>query len=144
MFTEMGTAMDADTVAAAFRNWVTAHLAAGTYRSWVVEGPSGGIVAGGGMTVIPWPPGPWYVGGRIAFIYNVYTEPTHRRRGVALVLNVDGFGDPPNKIARYDDFNHPRSRFHRGFKVFYKEDTSMMSPQQVLELRPRPDLVIYE
>src|SRR5205085_2083023 len=60
-----------------------------------------------------------------------------RRRGVALVLNVDGFGDPPNKIARYDDFNQPRSRFHRGFKVFYKEDTNMMSPQQVLQLRPR-------
>ena len=24
--------------------------------------------------------------------------------GVALVVNVDGFGDPPNKIAKYREF----------------------------------------
>ncbi len=68
----------------------------------------------------------------------------HRRRDIAMVLNVDGFGDPPNKIVKYNDFTHPPTRFRNGFKVFYKEDTNMMSPAQVLELRPRPDLVIYE
>jgi GNAT superfamily N-acetyltransferase len=86
MFTEMGTAIDADSVAAAFRNWVTRSLADGTYRSWVVEAASGQIVAGGGLTIIPWPPGPWHIGGRIAFIYNVYTEPAHRRRGIARMI----------------------------------------------------------
>jgi hypothetical protein len=66
------------------------------------------------------------------------------RRGVALVLNVDGFGDQPNKIAKYREFTHPRTGFRRGFKLFYTEDTNLMTPRQVLALRPRPDLVIYE
>lgn len=86
MFSEMGTSIDADSVAKAFRDWVTRLLPAGTYRGWVVEGPAGDIVAGGGMTVLPWPPGPWYIGGRIAFVYNVYTEPQHRRRGLARMM----------------------------------------------------------
>jgi GNAT superfamily N-acetyltransferase len=33
--------------------------------------------------VIPWPPGPLYSSGRLAFVYNVYTEPEHRRHGLA-------------------------------------------------------------
>ncbi len=71
-------------------------------------------------------------------------EKLRRRRGLALVLNVDGFGDQPNKISKYVDFTHPRSRFKSGYKLFYKEDTNLMTPSQVLKLRPRPDLVIYE
>jgi hypothetical protein len=67
-----------------------------------------------------------------------------RRRGVALVLNVDGFGDQPNKISKYVAFTHPRTRFRSGYKLFYKEDTNLMTPAEVLKLRPRPDLVIYE
>ena len=35
-------------------------------------------------------------------------------------------------------------RFHAGFKLFYHEDTNLMSPRQVLRLRPRPELVVYE
>ena len=89
MFSEMGTAIDAGAVATAFRDWVTRILPAGTYRGWVVEGPSGQVVAGGGMTIMPWPPGPWYIGGRMAFVYNVYTEPEERRRGLArMIMNA--------------------------------------------------------
>ena len=29
------------------------------------------------------PPGPQYPGDRLAFVYNVYTEAAHRRRGLA-------------------------------------------------------------
>jgi hypothetical protein len=66
-------------------------------------------------------------------------------RGVPLVLNVDGFGGQEVKIAKYHDFTNPRvPHVHAGFKLFYKEDTSTMSPSQVLQLRPRPDVVIYE
>jgi GNAT superfamily N-acetyltransferase len=86
MFSEMGMAVDANSVTKAFRDWVTNLLPAGTYRGWVVEASGGDIVAGGGLTVLPWPPGPWYVGGRMAFVYNVYTEPGHRRRGLARMV----------------------------------------------------------
>jgi hypothetical protein len=66
-------------------------------------------------------------------------------RGVPLVLNVDGFGGQEVKTAKYHDFTNPRVRHvHSGFKLFYKEDTDTMTPAQVLRLRPRPDVVIYE
>jgi hypothetical protein len=64
--------------------------------------------------------------------------------GVALTLNVDGFGSAPDKIAKYDLFAHQRPRAHRGFKLFYREDQGLMSPRDVLRLRPRPELVVYE
>src|SRR5438128_2267631 len=86
MFSEMRVSFDADSVTNAFRDWVTRLLPAGTYRGWVVELPSGEIVAGGGMTILTWPPGPWYVGGRMAFVYNIYTEPAHRRHGLARMI----------------------------------------------------------
>jgi hypothetical protein len=69
-------------------------------------------------------------------------KPLH---GVPLVLNVDGFGGQEVKIAKYHDFTSPRVRHvHSGFKLFYKEDTNTMTPAQVLQLHPRPDVVIYE
>jgi hypothetical protein len=66
--------------------------------------------------------------------------------GVALTLNVDGFGTPPDKIAKYREFTRDTStrRLQRGFKLFFHEDTDLMSPRQVLRLRPRPSLVVYE
>ncbi len=67
-----------------------------------------------------------------------------RSPGVPLVLNVDGFGSQAVKISKYDDFTHPRNRYRSGFKLFYKEDTDTMTPREVLRLRPRPDVVIYE
>jgi hypothetical protein len=67
-----------------------------------------------------------------------------RYPGVALVLNVDGFGDQPNKLSKYREFTRPRTGFRNGYKLFYKEDTNLMTPAQVLKMRPRPDLVIYE
>ena len=66
-----------------------------------------------------------------------------RRPGIALTLNVDGFGDRPNKISKYRGFTDSR-RFHYGFKLFYKEDVNLMRPRDVLRLRPKPDLVMYE
>ena len=64
--------------------------------------------------------------------------------GVALVVNVDGFGDRPNKISKYRDFTRDLRRRYNGFKLFYNEDLNLMKPKQVLRLRPEPDLVVYE
>jgi GNAT superfamily N-acetyltransferase len=88
MFTDMGTKIDEGEVESAFRRWLAETMPAGVYRAWVVEDGEE-IVGGGGITVLPWPPGPQFVGGRIAFVYNVYTEHAHRRRGIAqLVMNT--------------------------------------------------------
>jgi len=67
-----------------------------------------------------------------------------KRRGIALTVNVDGFGDRPNKLSKYRAFTHQRKRFYNGYKLFYNEDTNLMQPRDVLRMRPRPDLVMYE
>ncbi|MBA3746739.1 MAG: hypothetical protein H0W96_04495 [Solirubrobacterales bacterium] len=67
-----------------------------------------------------------------------------RRPGLAVTMNVDGFGTPAAKISKYDAFTAEAARFHDGFKLFYEEDSGLMSPAAVLALGPPPDLVIYE
>jgi hypothetical protein len=67
-----------------------------------------------------------------------------RHPGVALTVNVDGFGTRPAKRSKYREFTRGRRDRHHGFKLFYKEDTNMMEPRRVLTLRPQPELVVYE
>src|SRR5262245_5999525 len=83
MFADMGLSFDAAVLDRSFRVWLTAMMPAGTYRAWLVGTGAGEIAAGGGLSVVPWPPGPSYIGDKIGVIYNVYTEPAHRRRGLA-------------------------------------------------------------
>ena len=71
-------------------------------------------------------------------------ERVKQRPGLAITMNVDGFGDRPNKISKYEQFTSEAVRFHDGFKLFYKEDVNLMTPGAVLDLRPPPDLVVYE
>ena len=67
------------------------------------------------------------------------------RPGLATVINVDGFGDPGSKIAKYRQLRPPSgSPLAAGFKLFYNEDLDLMSPDDVLALSPKPDLVVYE
>ena len=85
MFTDMGVPLDAAALDTAFRAWLADVMPAGVYRAWLVEA-GGEVAGGGGITILPWPPGPRYVGNRLAFVYNVYTEPAHRRRGLARLI----------------------------------------------------------
>jgi hypothetical protein len=66
------------------------------------------------------------------------------RPGEAIVLNADGFGTRPVKVSKYKRFTRQAPGFEQGFKLFYKEDVGMMTPHQVLRLKPRPDVVVYE
>ena len=67
------------------------------------------------------------------------------RPGLATVINVDGFGDPPNKIAKYRELHPDASTgLDSGFKLFFNEDIGLMTPEQVLALKPKPDLIVYE
>jgi GNAT superfamily N-acetyltransferase len=86
MFTDMGVAMDVAALESAFRAWLCDVMPAGIYRAWLAETSSGTVVGGAGISILPWPPGPQYPGDRLAFVYNVYTEPAHRRRGLARLV----------------------------------------------------------
>ena len=67
-----------------------------------------------------------------------------RHPGVALTVNVDGFGNRANKRSKYREFTRGRRDRHHGFKLFYNEDTNIMQPPGVLSLQPQPELVVYE
>ncbi|HJZ61225.1 MAG TPA: hypothetical protein VKD47_03610 [Miltoncostaeaceae bacterium] len=71
-----------------------------------------------------------------------------KRRELALVVNVDGFGTPANKVSKYDLLSTGRPRFRNGFKLFYDEDrrgqSRLMTPAEVLALSPSPDVIVYE
>jgi hypothetical protein len=67
-----------------------------------------------------------------------------QRPGLATTMNVDGFGDRANKVSKYREFTHDGTHFHRGFKLFFEEDTGLMQPRSVVALQPPPDLVVYE
>jgi hypothetical protein len=71
-------------------------------------------------------------------------ERVQQMPGLAMTMNVDGFGDRPNKIAKYHQFTHDGTHFRRGYKLFYEEDTDLMTPRSVLALQPRPDFIVYE
>jgi hypothetical protein len=72
-----------------------------------------------------------------------HTKLKHRER-LATVLNVDGFGEQGIKKAKYRRFAREARGFHPGFKLFFEEDTDLMTPRQVMRMKPRPDLIVYE
>jgi GNAT superfamily N-acetyltransferase len=76
-------AVDAVALESASRRYLARALADGEYRGWVVEA-EGAVVAGGGLVLRPLLPRPGYnEGGTEAYVLNVYSEPAHRRRGLA-------------------------------------------------------------
>jgi hypothetical protein len=76
-------------------------------------------------------------------------EALRRRRGVVVVKSVDGIGNSVEKISTWKRLvMRLPSTLHPGFKLFFDEDRrdggTLMSPAQVLALRPRPEYVLYE
>jgi hypothetical protein len=64
--------------------------------------------------------------------------------GVEVVFHADGFGTPAQKLATWNALAFPGRPFGAGFKLFLKQDTDMLSPAQVLALRPAPDVITFE
>lgn len=61
-------------------------LADGTYRSWFMIDDSGAVVAGAGLVLLHYHPGPRDPKERRPVVVNVYTEPGFRRLGLARCL----------------------------------------------------------
>jgi len=71
------------------------------------------------------------------------------RPEVAVVQSVDGIGPPAAKIGTWGRVSAGRpSGVRPGFKLFFDEDTEagsrLMTPAEVLALRPVPEYVLYE
>ncbi len=88
MFKEMGYHDEAalDTMSARFLPWVQQKMESNEYLTWFALTPGSFIAARLGLWLMDWPPH-LVAGGRWrGNILNVYTEPAHRRRGLARAL----------------------------------------------------------
>ena len=128
MFREMGIPAEFEDMAAATELWLRHAIPSKTYRGWLAATPRGEVVAGGGLLIIPWPPGPMTMDPRCGFIFNVYTAPEHRQRGLArklmdamhehcraeglerVVLNASVFGKPLYDAMGYVESDEPMMR----------------------------------
>jgi len=91
MFLDMGAISEEqrETLVAVSEPWMLDLMAKGEYLGWLVESGQE-IVAGGGVLLRPLDPEPGCLRvGRWAHIANVYTEPGHRRRGLARMLMLE-------------------------------------------------------
>jgi GNAT superfamily N-acetyltransferase len=129
MFREMGIPAKFEDMAAATALWLRHAIPSNTYLGWMAVSSGGEIAAGGGLIVIPWPPGPMSMDPRCGFIFNVYTQPQHRKQGLGrrlmdamhdwckaegierVVLNASAFGKPLYDKMGYVVANEPMMRF---------------------------------
>jgi hypothetical protein len=70
---------------------------------------------------------------------------------VLLVHTADGFGSPSLKRSTYSMIAKAVNMPVKGFKLFFKSDfplagydKPLLSPQEVMDLDPRPSLIIYQ
>ncbi len=68
---------------------------------------------------------------------------------VQIIMNMDGWGGQAKKIGTYKNFIYPEPVEFTGFKLFYKNDiltpgTTLMTPETLLKLSPRPIYIQYQ
>ncbi len=68
---------------------------------------------------------------------------------VQVVIDMDGWGPPAQKLRTYHDFIQSEPVQFTGFKLFYKNDllppsSGMLTPAQLLKLTPRPAYIQYQ
>ena len=70
------------------------------------------------------------------------------RPEVQIVMHMDGWGPPALKRATYRDYVASEPVQYTGFKLFFHNDTKegnpLMTPQDVLSLRPQPLYIQYQ
>jgi hypothetical protein len=67
---------------------------------------------------------------------------------VQMVMHMDGWGVPAKKITAYNQFIYKEPVEYTGLKLFYKNDTKnsgrLLTPQELLNLKPRPVYIQYQ
>ncbi len=68
---------------------------------------------------------------------------------VQIVIDMDGWGAAARKVNTYQTFITTQPVQFTGFKLFYKNDlreggTQIMTPKEVLKLRPQPSYIQYQ
>jgi hypothetical protein len=84
-----------------------------------------------------------------------FTRPMVRGAGeikldprVQVVIDMDGWGAPWLKFDSYKDYVVSEPVQYTGFKLFYRNDTKkgdkLLTPMEVLQLKPRPSYIQYQ
>ena len=67
---------------------------------------------------------------------------------VQIVMDMDGFGAPALKTSTYRSYIARQPVQFTGFKLFYKNDVRighhLMTPEEILQLSPRPIYILYQ
>jgi hypothetical protein len=70
------------------------------------------------------------------------------RPEVQIVMHMDGWGFPAKKINTYKQFIYKEPVEYTGFKIFYKNDTKnnsrLLTPQELVKLKPQPVYIQYQ
>lgn len=71
------------------------------------------------------------------------------RPEVQIVMHMDGWGEPELKRGTYRHFIFPEPVQFTGFKLFYKNDikkapNKMMTPEDLMRLKPLPSYIQYQ
>ena len=71
------------------------------------------------------------------------------RPEVQVVMHMDGWGEPDLKIGTYRHFIQGEPVQFTGFKLFYKNDLKkepkrLMTPEELLKLKPKPIYIQYQ
>ncbi|MBI2942491.1 MAG: LysM peptidoglycan-binding domain-containing protein [Chloroflexi bacterium] len=63
---------------------------------------------------------------------------------VDLVIDMDGFGGQGIKMKHYQWYVHDELIEYAGIKLFFTQDTNLMTADEVMALDPPPDVIIYQ
>ena len=71
------------------------------------------------------------------------------QKDVQMVMDMDGWGEPILKRSSYLRYIHNEPVQFTGFKLFYKNDilkpgSHMLTPEEVLKLKPQPIYIQYQ
>jgi hypothetical protein len=70
------------------------------------------------------------------------------RPAVQIVMDMDGWGHPKLKLNTYQRYIYREPVEYTGFKIFYKNDVKnngrLLTPQELLALKPRPVYIQYQ
>lgn len=71
-------------------------------------------------------------------------KPIQASPSVDVVLNMDGIGSQSLKRSSYRMVMQHGALEFPGIKLFYRQDTNLFTPAQVMSLVPKPSVVIYQ
>ncbi len=89
MFIEATGAKDPKALEAmdkAYKKYIEKALPSGTFKAWLMETKSDTVISGGAISIYEQPPRPQDDTLRYVYVHSIYTEPEHRRRGLARII----------------------------------------------------------